>query len=187
MGNMTLGIPESLKELGNGYRIFIETGTYKGGTAKWAAQHFEEVYSIEGYRERFEKTAKELASQYWNLTLIYGDSRVELRRLLGTIMQPCMFWLDAHWCGKGQHDSVLLGDECPLREELNAINNHPFAGQHLILIDDARLFVQGPPEPHDPEQWPDIAKVTKALARFPREIWMEQDVIIARPKTMNRG
>ena len=93
-----------------------------------------------------------------------------------------MFWLDAHWCGEGQHDAALLGDECPLREELDAINNHPFAGQHLILIDDARLFIDGPPPPHDPKQWPGITEVTRALARFPREIWMEQDVIVARPK-----
>lgn len=183
MGATQLGIPDSLAlRYQNGCRIFVETGTYKGGSAVWATDHFQHVYSIEGYRPRFEKTAAALVGKHKNLTLIFGDSRDELARVIVHIEQPIFYWLDAHWLGEGAHDSG--GDECPLRQELNAIAHHPYAAQSVIFIDDARLFLAPPPYPHDPAQWMAYPEIERELRRLPRQVWVDQDVIIAVPEVL---
>lgn len=182
MGNVRLGCPQKLVmalKYRHGVRIFVETGTYKGQTATWAAEHFSRVISIEGYEPRFRKTAAALAGKHPHLRLVFGDSRKELKRVIAPWGEPLLFWLDAHWCGEGAHDSG--GNECPLREELAAINAHPVAAEHIILIDDARLFQSPPPYPHDPTQWPSEREVYAILSLHPRFIVISQDVIIAVP------
>jgi hypothetical protein len=183
MGATQLSIPEALalRYKGN-CQVFCETGTYKGGSAIWAVDHFERVYTIEGYRQRFDKTAAALAGKYHNLHMIYGDSRAELARVIAPIQQPIFYWLDAHWCGEGAHDSN--GDECPLADELNAIAHHPYAAQSVIMIDDARLFTAAPPYPHDPAQWPSYDEIEIELRRLPRQVWVQDDVIIAVPEAL---
>lgn len=182
MGNQRLGIDPTLAlHLKSALDIetFVETGTYKGGTALWAAQHFRHVYTIEGFRPRFDAVTRAHAGQHPNLTFIFGDSRHYLARVLGDIEERTMLWLDAHWCGEGAHDSN--GDECPLVEELMAVNNHPLMSQHVILIDDARLFLKPPGYPHDPAQWPTYAEVETLLLAAPRYVKVIDDVIVAVP------
>ena len=37
-------------------RIFVETGTYKGETARMASKHFERVYTLEISQELFQES-----------------------------------------------------------------------------------------------------------------------------------
>lgn len=182
MGNVRLGIDlDKALELRNRYglRYFVETGTYKGGTASLAAQHFEWVYTIEGYKPRYDKLQAALGSQRpANVAFLFGDSRRELARVLATINAPALLWLDAHWIG----DAVTaheLGDECPLREELEAVLASAYADQHAIMIDDARLFTSPPDYPHDPAQWLTYGEIERLLA--PRKPYICDDVIYAEP------
>lgn len=50
MGLITAGIPQeislALAELGTA-RVFVETGTFRGETTRWASAHFESVHTIE--------------------------------------------------------------------------------------------------------------------------------------------
>lgn len=182
MGNVRLGIDlQRVLELRDKYHLkgFIETGTWKGGTCTLAAQHFERVITIEAYRPRFEKTAAQFAGQYPNLAFWYGDSRAVLARALAELDTPCLLWLDGHWCGGGAIEAHELGDECPLNEELKAVLASKYAAQHMIMIDDARLFTSPPPYPHDPAQWPSDAEIERLLA--PRVPYIEDDVIYAEP------
>ena len=59
-------------------------------------------------------------------------------KVLKDINKPCLFWLDAHYSGgstaKGQTNT-------PVIDELECILNHKNGNEHVILIDDARLFV----------------------------------------------
>ena len=180
MGSVRLGIDlEKVLMLRDRYdlKAFVETGTYKGGTCTMAAPYFERVITIEGDRARFEKVSAHYAGQFPSLSFWHGDSRALLARALAELDTPCLLWLDAHWCGTGASDSN--GDECPLHEELAAVLASRFADQHVILIDDARLFTAPPPYPHDPTQWPTYAELEAVLA--PRQLVIEDDVIYAEP------
>lgn len=183
MGNIRLGIDlDKVIELRDRYglRAFVETGTYKAGSTLLAAPHFEWVYTIEGDRQRFEKTVAGLGNKRpANVTFVSGDSRHELARVLATIGQPALIYLDAHWCGGSAESAYALGDECPLRQELQAVLTSVYADQHVIMIDDARLFIAPPPYPHDPRQWPRFAEIEGLLA--PRKLTIKDDIIYAEP------
>jgi FkbM family methyltransferase len=101
---------------------------------------------------------------------VLGDSRDILPQL--DLSEPTVFWLDGHWSAG---DTAGEGDECPLLDELATIGP-----QHAILIDDARLFIEPPPPPHDPEQWPTLEQVIDALDD--REVAIRDDVVIALPR-----
>lgn len=180
MGSVTLGAPQAQTlalQAEHDIHLFIETGTYKAGTTRWAAQHFDRVITIEGYEPRY---ARFIASGVpENVTAVFGDSRFKLAEVLRSINERALYWLDAHWCGEGATDSG--GDECPLREELDAILAHEAQTgvQHILLIDDARLFTAPPPYPHDPAQWMTYAEIVNL---FPaRRVFIQDDVIFILP------
>lgn len=180
MGSVTFGIPEELAlglRDGLGLRAFIETGTFRGGTAGWAAEHFERAVTIEAYQPYFERAAAARGDRP-NLRFVFGDSRIELGRILAGEPEPALIWLDAHWCGNREMSAGTPG-ECPLREELEAIR--AYGVKHVILIDDARLFVEGPPPPHDPAQWPTFEEIRSLLPPGYTAL-LYQDVIVAVPQ-----
>jgi len=165
---------ENLKELGLALRdtygldTFIETGTYKGQTTTWAAENFKRVVSIE-LDEGWHNRAKEALSGQKNVKLIHGDSATELAKALKRLKKPTLIWLDAHWC-KAKKATV---NECPLREELRAIQDSGV--DHFVLIDDARLF-ENPPN----SDWPTFQEIIKLLPPVCYlRVW--NDAIIAVP------
>lgn len=117
--------------------VFIETGTYKGDMVYAMLNQFEEIFSIELDRTLFEK-AKKRFSAYKHVHIMHGQSGELLPKLLKNIMQPCLFWLDAHWSGGSTAKGEL---ETPIMQELQCILNHTSAEDHIILIDDARCFI----------------------------------------------
>ena len=183
MGSVRLGIDGDLAlALRDHFKLkyFVETGTWKGGTATWAADHFERVFTIEGWQKRWLGLTARLELAYPNISFLFGDSRTKLAEVLAGFDEPVLLWLDAHWLGDSRiaHEQK---DECPIREELQAVNAHPFAANMVILIDDARLFTAPPPYPHDPDQWPNIDEVIGLLSEYPRFIHIHEDVIYAIP------
>jgi hypothetical protein len=157
---------------------FIETGTYLADTALWAAQHFERVISIEADRELCDAARKRLAS-YANVNVLLGRSQDVLAALVPKLSRPALIWLDAHWCGG---DVAVAGEhqECPLLEEITAVDAGTI--QHLILIDDARFFLNPPPLPHKREHWPSAGAVIEQLrAKYDGYIGVIDDVIIRLP------
>lgn len=158
----------------------VETGSWKCESSIWATEHFERVYTIEAYEQRFRKNSAAHAGKYPNLTMILGDSREELGRVLSRIEEPCLFWLDAHFMG--QDIGLAARGECPLMEELSAIGHWAYQAPSVILIDDARLFVYPPPEPHDPAQWATFEQIKHELKRIPRTVYIDNDVIYAVPE-----
>jgi hypothetical protein len=161
---------------------FIETGTHLAGTALWAAEHFDRVISIEADRELYDAAKKRLAS-HTNVDLRLGRSQDVVATLVPELSQPALIWLDAHWSG-----GATAGEdqECPLLEEIAAVD----AGiiQHLILIDDARFFLNPAPPPHKREHWPSVAAVIEQLrAKYEGYICVTDDVIIRLPMALRDG
>lgn len=157
---------------------FVEGGTFRGGTARWAAPHFKKVITIE-LSPALRDAAQSRLRHLDNIVFLQGHTRDVLRRVVPSIDGPAVFWLDAHWSG-----GITSGeqDECPILDEIAIINQSPH--NHVILIDDARLFTAPPPAPHKREQWPDIWSIEHALrqGRTPRRILITQDVIISVPE-----
>jgi hypothetical protein len=158
---------------------FIETGTYIGNTAYWSSQKFEKVITMEN-STKMHKIVTQKFGHVNNIEFLQGDSRLLLKKVVSSLKQPSMFWLDAHWSGGETYGE---NDECPLLEELAIINVSPY--EHIILIDDARLFLSPPPAPHRIEQWPDITTVINCLNCVSnRYIIIIEDVIVAAPSKL---
>jgi FkbM family methyltransferase len=180
MGLVRGGVPTELViALKEAYNLqgFIETGTNCGATALWAAQYFPKVITIEAAKEIYEAVVNNYG-HLKNLDFVLGNSKEQLAAIVPTLKEPCIFWLDAHWSG-----GITYGEseECPLLEELQIINDSEF--DHFILIDDARLFLSPPPNPHRIEQWPTIDAVTSLLnSGRSRYTVIVEDVIVSVPE-----
>ena len=123
-----------------GPRIFIETGTYLGDMVAAVAARFTETYSIELSLELCDRAQDRFATRD-DVHILHGDSSDVLPLILKKISEPCVFWLDGHFSGGITAQGKL---DFPILQELEHIRRHPIK-THVILIDDARLFV--PPAP----------------------------------------
>jgi len=180
VGNLRSGPPDDLvlslrKALG--IRYFIETGTFTGKTAEWAARCFQRVYTVEFSQEIWFRAQKRLGPLK-NVISMFGHSAEVLSKVVSELDGPAICWLDAHWSGGDTYGSF---DECPLLAELKVLRS---VRDSIILIDDARLFLSPPPPPHDPKMWPDIATIIDRLnSDERRDVIVIDDVIVAYPKS----
>jgi hypothetical protein len=150
-----------------GYTILIETGTYLGEMVEAQLKNFDRIYSIELSKE-LHANAKHKFAPYQHVKIVQGDSADVLIDIMTEINKPAIFWLDGHYSA----GITAMGKKfCPILEELSAIfNSKPL--NHLILIDDARLFV-------GKEDYPTIAELSdRVLAERPlSEISVKDDII----------
>ena len=177
MGLLRMGPPSDLiVKLAQEYGIdgFVETGTYYGGTAIWASQQFSQVFTIERSELIYAQTSKKLKTIN-NISLILGDSAIELKTLLPKLSKKCIFWLDAHWSGGDTYGET---NQCPLIEEIKIINEYQM--ESFIFIDDARLFLSPPQPPHQMDDWPHVTEIIHLLNAYnqSRYIVIIEDVII---------
>ncbi|MCP4553344.1 MAG: hypothetical protein GY834_15180, partial [Bacteroidetes bacterium] len=123
-------------------KVLVETGTYFGDMVEAMKTHFTQIYSIELSEELYEN-AKQRFNGAENVTILHGDSGVELEKLTGIIKRPTLFWLDGHYSAgvtaKGDKDT-------PIYEELAHIFNANLR-KYVIIIDDARCFGNDPAYP----------------------------------------
>jgi hypothetical protein len=155
MGTIDLRLATDLRDR-LGVRRVVETGTYRGLTARALAPLFESVVTIELSERLYERTAVTLRD-IPNVEALQGHS-AELLAAIARHEMPTLYFLDAHWSAGNTAGST---EECPVLDELAAIGRgHP---DDCLVIDDARLFTSAPPPPHDPAQWPAILEVFDAI------------------------
>ncbi|KKL97304.1 hypothetical protein LCGC14_1835830 [marine sediment metagenome] len=117
------------------------------------------IYSIE-LDEAFYRNARKKFANNNHILILFGDSPVQLKKILPKIDKPCLFWLDAHFSGEG----TAKGDiETPIMEEMILILNHSNL-KHIILIDDARLFI-------GKNHYPSIEKVKSLVFKYHKD-WL---------------
>ncbi len=156
----------------------VETGTYQGDSAAALADHFPQVWTIELDEPLWREARLRHASRA-NVTFLHGASETLLGGVAESAPGSLLYWLDGHWSGAG---TAGEGNECPVLEEVKAIDSGPHGAGSVVLIDDARLFQTPPGPPHDREQWPSLMEVTDALrATHERYVTLIEDVIIAVP------
>jgi hypothetical protein len=157
----------------HGIRRAVETGTYYGNSTKRLARIFPIVETIE-LSPRFALRARIRFLTNRNVRVIRGDSADVLR----PAEEPTLYWLDAHWSGA---NTAGRESECPVLDELRLTSpGHPL---DCYLVDDARLFIDPPPPPHKPEQWPTLDEVKALLAeiRPTHSLSVENDIIMVTP------
>jgi len=181
MGAVTFGIPKKMVLLIKEYfsiEVFVETGTFKGKTSVWAAGIFRHVYTIENSKELFDSVSRTLR-KYRNIHTLFGNSALQLRKVIAEIKQPSIFWLDAHWCGGSTYGN---DDPCPLLDEIQIIKQSQYS--HILMIDDARFFLKPPPHPQDSDLWPGLKEILELLSRDVEYFtFVSEDVIVSLPQT----
>jgi len=159
----------------HGARTFIETGTFDGDTVEAMRSRFTRVVSIELDPDLYER-AKQRFRDATNVELIRGDSGVELARVLQSIDEPAIFWLDGHYSGEG---TAWSEERTPILKELTHVLGHDCPG-HVIVIDDARLFGSD-------KHYPTLDELTRFVRRKSkhRSISVKDDSIRIEPDAGN--
>ena len=124
-----------------GLKTLVETGTYYGDMVEAMKRRFSRVYSIELSKELCERAAKRFRGDR-HVMIIQGDSGAELGKLVRSIDQPALFYLDGHYSGGITAQGTKW---TPIYEELAHIFGHD--PRHVIVIDDARCFGRDPDYP----------------------------------------
>jgi hypothetical protein len=125
-----------------GAEIFIETGTYKGGTIWSMLGEFRCLVTIEVV-PALAALARQRFARFHHVTVLEGDSAEVLPSICSDLDASCLFYLDGHYSGGVTGKGT---EECPVIRELDAIftfTKVPFR----IVIDDARLFGIDPAYP----------------------------------------
>ncbi len=149
----------------------IETGTFEGDMVEANLDNFTNIYSIELDDYYFKRAFRKFRNNP-NVQLINGDSGVELGKLLLSLHEDCVFWLDGHYsAGKTARGEL----DTPILSEILSIFNHPMKNP-VILIDDARLF-NG--ENDYPKLDDFIAQIGKLTDKFEVEVY--NDIIRITP------
>jgi hypothetical protein len=150
-----------------GYQVLIETGTYLGDMVEAQKNNFAQVYSIELGEDLHRDAVKRFENEK-NVCILQGDSSDVLITLCKKIDKPAIFWLDGHYSAG---ITALGKKQCPIYEELTAIFDSETRG-HLLLIDDARLFV-------GKDDYPTIAELEDFIKRSRPNatIHIEDDII----------
>lgn len=169
----------SLKEV-LALNVFCETGSFKGDTINTLHPFFDRLVTI----ELSEPLWKEVSSRFSEITKVQaylGNSSQILSEIIPTLKnESVLYWLDAHWCVAD--DTSGEQSQCPLLDEIHAIGS--LNDTSAIIIDDARLFLAPPAEPHEVSQWPTIDAIVTALRHISplHELMVVNDVIVFYPK-----
>lgn len=149
----------------------VETGTYLGDMVEAQKNRFGKVYSIE-LSERLHKKAQKRFRGNDNIILLQGDSGTKIAEVVAELKAPAIFWLDGHYSGG---ITAKADKECPVPEELHAIFNSPV--DHIILIDDARLF-------NGTHDYPTIEQIQAIIEQHEKKYSIENkdDIIRLIPK-----
>jgi hypothetical protein len=159
-------------------QTLVETGTFFGDTVEFFRSKFDKVYSIELSRELADKAVKRF-EDCENVRILQGDSGELLASLIADFNGPALFWLDGHYSSEFFHNGEYIRTaraqkDTPVEKELDTLLNA--SHQHIILIDDARLFT-------GKNDYPTIKNIRKKViaARSPYQVFVQNDVIIIIP------
>lgn len=145
----------------------VETGTFMGFMIEIMRYRFAKIVSIELDNELFEKAKIKFANDK-HIKIIQGDSAKMLPVALSMLSEPALFWLDGHYSGGVTAKGEL---NTPIMSELKSILDHSVPG-HVILIDDARCFVNN-------SDYPSIEQLRDLVKRYQPNLSfiVEKDII----------
>lgn len=128
--------------------VFVETGTANGDSLAYAALHnFKHLYSIEIDMECANNAAKRFEADK-RIMVLCGSSSSVLTKIAYKHQEPILFWLDAHFPGEMHglpydHEKNMQL-RLPLETELSIISNSRDVSKDYFIIDDLRIYEDGP-------------------------------------------
>ncbi len=134
MPSIDLDFLKQIKQNFLDYKVFIETGTHLGETIFKMENFFEELHTIELSEYYYNRTKNQYKGN--KINFILGDSSEVFVKLLPTIENKSIFFLDGHYSAG---DTAKGKKDVPLIEECVLINNL-FKNEAILIIDDCRLF-----------------------------------------------
>ena len=81
-----------------GISVLVETGTLYGEMIEATLHSFRRIWSIELSPELGGRAAARFR-RWPHVTIVQGDSGVELARVAAQVDEPAVFWLDGHYSG----------------------------------------------------------------------------------------
>lgn len=163
-----------IKELAKKFGIeeIVETGTFKGDMIEALKKRFKKLSSIE-LSEFYYKNALVKFKKDKHVNIIWGDSGREIKKMLKTLKNPVLFWLDGHFSG-GKTAKAKVNT--PVLQELESILKHKVKN-HIILIDDARLF-------NGKDDYPKMSHIKKMIKGMNYQLNVKDDIIRITPITV---
>ena len=148
-------------------RCFVETGTFFGDMVHAQRKNFDQLVSIELDDYLFERAKKRFRNQP-HIRILKGDSGEKIAEILSGMNEPCLFWLDAHYSGGLTARGEVI---TPVFKESHHILTHPVQN-HVVLIDDARLF-------NGADGYPTFWELQEFVNSFGRDYlaWIDNDTI----------
>lgn len=151
-----------------GCKVLVETGTYLGDMVFAQLKNFDRIFSIELSKDLFERAKKRFSNES-NVKLLHGDSGICMNEIMLMLTEKALFWLDGHYSGG---ITAQAEKDCPVMEELQSILKSP--QEHVILIDDARLFTSGA------KDYPSLNEIEDLFKRHNKRysLKIENDIIV---------
>lgn len=133
--------------------IFVETGTGSGTSLMHAlkSKRFKQLFSVEIHKESAERAVR-LFENHPEVKIFNSDSESALIEVFKQVhpADRLFFFLDAHFPGEfseqfdGYAGSAADRVTLPLEHELALINKHRQNSSDVIVVDDLRLYEEGP-------------------------------------------
>lgn len=119
-----------------GHEVFVESGTYLGGTVDFFLAHARRIFSVELAPKLFADAAERFAGAP-HVTILEGDATVHVPRIVADLDEPPLIFLDGHYsCGE-----TACGDEVePALTILCLLGEAGVPDGTTIVIDDVRTF-----------------------------------------------
>ena len=149
-------------------QVFVESGTFLGIMINSMKGQFKKLYSIELSEILYKNAIKKFENDK-NVNIVFGDSGSMLPQVIKDINEPIIFWLDGHYSGDITAKGVL---ETPIIKELKTVLEHAVKN-HVILVDDARLF-------NGTRDYPTVKEVQDFLSGYSKDYKFEikEDILV---------
>lgn len=128
--------------------VFVETGCFRGNSLSFVIDMgFDNLYSCDIDQEMINYCIDRFKKP--NLQIYHMDSIRFLNNLIYSLanIQSVIFYLDAHLPEHDKTSGSVLSDNplnFPLEEEISVINKHRSDKNDIIIIDDLRIYEDGP-------------------------------------------
>lgn len=150
---------------------FVETGTFLGDTAAFAAKYHPKVFTIEPQAELATNAQRRFKNS--NVTVRQGTSEAVLADVLRDLNGDITFWLDGHWSAgvtfKGEQVTPVIAELAIIESAATQF------GKVAVFVDDARLFGGAPG--HEPG-YPHLSEVLNWARRNGFTFSIQHDIIV---------